>query len=134
MFSDPFSAVMALVLLAFIGTLAVFFRIWKELDGLRGTLEDIRKSMQYYAVDAAQQNRDLAGLIRETRGGAAQAEVGTGDVSLGELLEKGLPNLAETPLAKSSLPDIAPNIRSSGDEEADFLRRFERVSGKERAS
>lgn len=97
MFSDPFTAVMALILLAFIGTLAIFFRIWRELDALRAALRDIRESLRFYAVDSAQQNRDLAAIIRELRsmtaaqGGEAQRE---GDDCLGELLERGLPNLA----------------------------------------
>lgn len=146
MFADPFSAVMALILLAFVGTLAVFFRIWRELDGLRRSIDDIRKNVQYYAVDAAQQNRDLAGLIRESRNPADQP--GTGGDCLGELLEKGLPNLAPefsaAPLSphlaapqvsaaspvSRGLPDLAPRNAEPLNEEEDFLRRFEDVSGK----
>jgi len=96
MFSDPFTAVMALILLAFIGTLAIFFRIWRELDALRAALRDIRESLRFYAVDSAQQNRDLAAIIRELRSMAAAQNGETqpeGGDCLGELLERGLPNL-----------------------------------------
>lgn len=96
MFSDPFTAIMALILLAFIGTLAVFFRIWRELDGVRASLRELRETVQLYAVDAAQQNRDLATLVRDPRGMRAgqggEASPAGGDC-LGDLLERGLPNL-----------------------------------------
>lgn len=141
MFADPFSAVMALILLAFVGTLAVFFRIWRELDGVRRSLNDIRESLQYYSVDAAQQNRELATLVRELRGLTGQQE---GSDCLGELLEKGLPNLVDTPfqnaqnvqkgLKGSALPDISAPAAGPAfgghEEEDDFLRRFEAGSGK----
>lgn len=127
MFSDPFSAVMALVILAFAGTLAVFFRIWRELDAVRRSLAEVRESLQYLAVDAAQQNRDLVGMIRDLRSGERAADP-AGDC-LGELLEKGIPNLMDAPKPGSTLKSVPP--LSLGDaEENDFLRRFEPVPGK----
>ncbi|SBV95129.1 hypothetical protein KL86DPRO_10817 [uncultured delta proteobacterium] len=148
MFADPFSAVMALILLAFIGTLAIFFRIWRELDALRRTLGDIRESLQYYAVDVAQQNRELANLAGELRGvtasRAASREASQdaqstvtrdpADDCLGALLEKGLPNLVDNPSLGGGKPayDFAPGSRTAFAEKAafidkdeeDFLRRF----------
>lgn len=131
---------MALILLAFVGTLAMFFRIWRELDGLRRALDDVRKNVQYYAVDAAQQNRDLAALIRE-RGGDRQDAYKGGDC-LGELLERGIPNLStasspsaplsSAPSGGSSLPDIASGTGMLDDE--DFFRRFEKRPDKGHAS
>jgi hypothetical protein len=96
MFSDPFTAVMALIILAFIGTLAVFLRIWRELDSLRASIRELKDSMQFYAVDASQQNRDLAAALLDLRANAdasAKPENGAGETCLGDLLEKGLPNL-----------------------------------------
>lgn len=131
---------MALILLAFVGTLAVFFRLWRELDGVRRSLNDIRESLQYYSVDATQQNRELVSLIRELRGLAgAQEHQGTSD--LGELLDRGLPNLvgassqaAQKGLKGSTLPDLsapaAPPAFGGREEEDDFLRRFEAGAGK----
>ena len=130
MFADPFTAVMALILLAFIGTLAVFFRIGRELESLRRALGDIRESLQYYAVDAAQQNRDLAVLIRELRGQASKRD-GTdrqGEDSLGDLLEKGLPHLAADPLVGRAGRNGKPVLAENAEEE-DFLRRFRDVPG-----
>lgn len=137
---------MALILLAFVGTLAIFFRIWRELDSVRRALDDVRKSLQYYAVDAAQQNRDLAVLIREQRSGDRQ-ETDAGDDCLGELLERGIPNLSASPSddfspadpdpassGGSSLPDIASGTGMLDDEEEDFFRRFEKGPGKGFAS
>ena len=96
MFSDPFTAVMALILLAFIGTLAVFLRIWRELDSLRAILADIRDSLQLYAVDAAQQNRELASIVRDLRVVTGTHQASTqADTCLGELLERGIPNLPQ---------------------------------------
>lgn len=144
MFSDPFSAVMALILLAFVGTLAVFFRIWRELDGVRRSLNDIRESLQYYSVDAAQQNRELASLVRELRGLAGAQEQQESD-NLGDLLDRGLPNLVDASSQKdqkglkgSLLPDLsAPAaVAAFGGhaEEDDFLRRFEAGAGKGHSS
>lgn len=127
MFSDPFSAVMAVVILAFVGILAVFFRIWRELDSVRRSLTEVRESLQYLAVDAAQQNRDLAGMIRDLRSGECAAA--PADDCLGELLEKGIPNLMGTPKLEPALKSVPP--LSLGDaEENDFLRRFEPAPGK----
>ena len=133
MFSDPFSAVMALILLAFIGTIAIFFRIWRELDALRRMLGDIRESLQYYAVDSAQQNRDLASLVKELRGLAPQQDAPAREpADLGTLLEKGLPSLMENSSIAVSRPTHESGYSrnfSDGDEE-DFLRRFETGPGK----
>lgn len=127
MFSDPFSAVMALVILAFVGTLAVFFRIWRELDAVRRSLAEVREALQYLAVDAAQQNRDLAGMIRDLRSGERAPD--PADDCLGKLLERGIPNLMDAPKSESALKSVPP--LSLGDaEENDFLRRLEPVPGK----
>lgn len=131
---------MALILLAFVGTLAVFFRIWRELDGVRRSLNDIRESLQYYSVDAAQQNRELAGLVRELRGLVGPQEQQESN-NLGELLDRGLPNLVAASSQKdqkglkgSALPDLsapaAGQVFGGHAEEEDFLRRFEAGSGK----
>lgn len=119
---------MALILLAFVGNLAIFFRIWRELDGVRRSLDEVRTNQQYYAVDAAQQNRDLAALIRELRNGARQGADSGGDC-LGELLERGISNLSPAPSAGRILPDI---VSGAGipDEDEDFLRRFEKERSK----
>ena len=126
---------MALILLAFVGTIAIFFRIWRELDALRRMLGDIRDSLQYYAVDSAQQNRDLANLVSELRGlTAAQGAPSRGpaDENLGTLLEKGLPNLMENPSIAASRPvhetGYSPDFNDR--DEDDFLRRFETGPGK----
>ena len=90
MFSNPFTAVMALILLAFIGTLVIFFCVWRELDALRRTVQDMRSSMQFVALDMEQHTRDLAAILRELR------QLTGGDAAdLGALLEKGLPNLEQ---------------------------------------
>lgn len=139
---------MALILLAFIGTLAIFFRIWRELDAMRRALGDIRESLQYYAVDVAQQNRELANLVGELRGlteskaesrGASQGTRGTvtrdpADESLGALLDKGLPNLVDNPVLGGGKPAydfdrpsgtaFAGKTAFADKDEEDFLRRF----------
>ena len=137
MFSDPFSAIMALILLAFIGTLAIFFRIWRELDAVRRSLGDIRETLQYYLIDVARQNRDLAGSVAELRlsGAEGATKPASAEENIGTLLEKGLPNL----MPSSSLDDevVAPPVPSvtltfgSADEEDEFLRRFETGHGKQ---
>ena len=117
MFSDPFTAVMALILLAFAGTLAVFLRIWRELDHLHKAVRDIKDHLQFYAVDSAQQNRDLANIVRELRSTAATKNNSAPDSAsecLGELLEKGLPNLIEE--------NAVPGDLNANDEEALFRR------------
>ena len=124
---------MALILLAFIGTLAIFFRIWRELDGVRRSIGEIRESLQYYAVEAGQQNRDLANLVRELRSltGTAEREApGSGDDSLGELLEKGLPNLMDASASAGGNCINRPLPPLHDREEEDFLRRFETGPGK----
>lgn len=124
---------MALILLAFIGTIAIFFRIWRELDAIRRSLGDIRESLQYYAVDSAQQNRDLASLVKELRGLASSQGAPAHDPAndcLGTLLEKGLPNLVDAPSAGMA-HESGYSARFDAGEEDDFLRRFEPVSGKE---
>lgn len=96
MFSDPFTAVMALILLAFIGTLAVFLRIWRELDSLRTSIRELKDTIQFDALDVSRQNCELADALRELRTGvstSARAEDGARETCLGELLERGLPNL-----------------------------------------
>lgn len=128
MFADPFTAVMALILLAFIGTLAVFFRIGRELESLRRALGDIRESLQYYAVDGAQQNRDLAALIRELRGLSPRQGGTAPEENLGDLLEKGLPNLVDDPLVGRAGRKAAPVFGGKAEEE-DFLSRFESGPG-----
>ncbi|CAK7035617.1 MAG: hypothetical protein DELT_00550 [Desulfovibrio sp.] len=125
MFSDPFTAIMALVLLAFIGTLAVFLRIWRELDSLRASIRELKDNTQFYAVDLAQQNRDLAVAIRDLRAASdtGQAPQERADEAcLGDLLEKGLPNLvgntAPVPMPRISLGG------STHEEDEDLIRRL----------
>lgn len=125
MFSDPFTAVMALILLAFIGTLAVFLRIWRELDSLRASIRELKDSMQFYAVDASQQNRDLAVALRDLRANAespAKGETRKDEACLGELLEKGLPNLMGG-AEESSEPRIA-FASTHQQEDEDLIRRL----------
>lgn len=125
MFSDPFTAIMALILLAFIGTLAVFLRIWRELDSLRASIRELKDGMQFYAVDASQQNRDLAAALRELRANGelpAKAENRAGEACLGELLEKGLPNLMGD---TEERPEPRITLASSRQEEdEDLIRRL----------
>lgn len=131
MFADPFSAVMALILLAFIGTLAVFFRIWRELDALRRALGTIQESLQYHIEDMDQQNQELVALINEWRG-VRTADHGpareAATENLGALLEKGLPNLVGNPTfgGVSIYDSDHPSAPSPADkDEDDFLRRLE---------
>ena len=95
MFSDPFTAVMALILLAFVGTLAVFLRLWSELGVLRNSLKDVRDTMRLCSLDLERQNQDIAAILRELRGlaGEKNGTLHTVDSSLSDLLERGLPNL-----------------------------------------
>ncbi|MCC8194674.1 MAG: hypothetical protein LIP28_08530 [Deltaproteobacteria bacterium] len=123
---------MALILLAFAGTLAIFFRIWRELDAIRRSLGDLRESLQYYAVDAAQQNRDLANLVEDLRDRAAPEGPATPAPvadNLGALLEKGLPNLMEAASFEEEAvagPAHSESLRfGAEEEEKDFLRRLE---------
>lgn len=108
MFGNPFTAVMALILLAFVGTLAVFLRIWRELESVRRALDEVRESLQFYAVDAAQQNRDLTALARELRDSLPRDAANPGepkDACLGELLERGIPNLLDEKSQGTGGPD-----------------------------
>ena len=130
MFSDPFSAIMALILLAFVGTLAIFFRIWRELDAVRRSLADIRESLQYNAMDIAQQNRELMHISAELRRLASpEGAVGNASVcdNLGTLLERGLPNLMDNRVSVGEGGSISRATLSFGgvDEDNDFLRRLE---------
>ena len=105
MFSNPFTAVMALILLAFVGTLIIFFCIWRELDALRRTVQDMRSSMQFVALDMEQHTRDLAAILRELR-----QLTDNGNVDLGVMLENGLPNLegkfvSEMPGCRTDAPN-----------------------------
>lgn len=126
MFSDPITAVMALILLAFAGTLAVFLRIWRELDLLHKAVREIKDHLQFYAVDSAQQNRDLANIVRELRGVMAKnsAEPDPAAECLGELLEKGLPNLAGQDARIDPLPADSHAALSADDDEEALFRRL----------
>ena len=95
MFSNPFTAVMALILLAFIGTLVIFFCIWREIDALRRNMQDMRSNMQFAILDMEQQSRDHAVILRELR------QLTGNDADLGEMLEKGIGNLEERFIPKS---------------------------------
>lgn len=122
MFSDPFTAVMALILLAFIGTLAVFLRIWRELDQLHRAVRDIKEHMRFSAADIEQQNRDIANIARELRSLAPAGGGGERDTAgecLGELLEKGLPNLAPGNAPNAYAPD-----ETAPDDEDTLFRRL----------
>ena len=126
MFENPFTAVMALIILAFVGTLAVFFRISRELTALRRALGDVRESLQYYIVDAAQQNRDLESLVRELRSLSAKQDAASKEheENLTDLLERGIPNLmADVKLDRDGQDD--GHAFGGRVEEEDFLRRFE---------
>ncbi len=128
---------MALILLAFIGTLAVFFRLWRELDGLRRSLGDIREMLQYVSVDASQQNRELANLARDLRALTNPQDAANGAAandSLGELLEKGLPNLVGGAQTTEQAARYSMGPRDAAREEEDFLRRFEPLPSKESPS
>lgn len=122
MFFDQFTAVMALIILAFIGTLAVFFRIWRELEALREHMADIRESFRLYAVDMAQQNRDLASAVRDLRAMAGRRDAD--DEALGGLLERGLPDLARRfppeapPAGGKTASRLAPEPLAIGPEPA----------------
>lgn len=133
MFSDPFTAVMALILLAFIGTLAVFLRIWRELDHVRTILRDIRESLQFYAVDIAQQNRDLARIVRELRGmSAGRDERDPANECLSELLERGLPNIASGGgNARHERPRESDSAKS---DDAELFRRLGYDEAREKSS
>lgn len=122
MFSDPFSAVMALVILSFVGLLAVFLRIWRELDAVRRSLAEARETLQYLAVDIAQQNRDLIVMIRGLRSGEQGAA--PGNDSLGELLEKGIPNLVGSGKSDPAVRNVPPLALGNAKED-EFFRRLE---------
>ncbi|GHV53167.1 hypothetical protein FACS1894206_03310 [Deltaproteobacteria bacterium] len=127
MFSDPFTAVMALILLGFAGTLAAFLWIGREMDLLRKSLRDVQSAIQLYAVDSAQRNQDLASLIHELRGGSLQNEnTDAAGSSLGDLLERGLPNLVGL-----HAPSCTANTALRADED-DLLQRLESGPGTER--
>lgn len=126
MFSDPFTAVMALIILAFIGTLAVFFRIWRECDSLRASIRELKDTMRLYAVEASQQNQDLAAALRELRAGviaSPKPEECPDEACLGALLEKGLPNImggsARFPEPRADTPASAAHR-----EDEDLIRRL----------
>jgi hypothetical protein len=121
---------MALILLAFVGTLTIFFRIWRELDAVRRALGDIRESLQYNAMDIAQQNRELMHLSAELRRLAAtDGGVGSAPASdnLGTLLERGLPNLMDNRVSGGEGASTSHTTLPFGrvDEDDDFLRRLE---------
>lgn len=121
MFSDPFTAVMALILLAFIGTLAVFLRIWRELDSLRASLRELKDTIQFDAIDVSRQHYEIAAALRELRAGAgtpAKAEDGAHETCLGELLEKGLPKLIDD---AEEAPEPRITLASSRRQEDDNL-------------
>ena len=126
MFENPFTAVMALIILAFVGTLAVFFRISRELVALRRALGDIRESLQYYIVDAAQQNRDLESLVRELRILSAKRDAASKEHedNLVDLLEKGLPNLIADAKPGKCAEDDGQFFGGKA-EEGDIFRRLE---------
>ena len=123
---------MALILLSFVGTLAIFFRIWRELDAVRRALGEIRESLQYNAMDIAQQNRELtqlAGELRRFAGTDGAAGHDPANENLGTLLDKGLPNLMHSRAPLEGMPS-APASRltltlGAEDEEDDLLRRLE---------
>ncbi len=126
---------MALILLAFIGTLAIFFRIWRELDGLRRALDEIRDHAHYAMADADQQHRELVNLVCASQGVTAPQPAPARDPAgdnLGTLLEKGLPNLVGNP-AFGGMPSrdfrhlSAP--AAADREEEDFLRRLQTGPG-----
>lgn len=130
MFADPFSAVMALILLAFVGTLAIFFRIWRELDALRRALGEVRESLQYSVAEVDQQNHELANLAGEIRRLTASQPAAAREPAadnLGTLLEKGLPNLVGNTVfgGKAAYgPEHSSAPAFPDREEEDFFRRL----------
>ncbi len=92
MFSDPFTAVMVLVVLNFAGVLALFLFILRSLEATQRAIHDARANVQLRMADMEQQVNDMAAALRELA--AAPRTAGVKDpADLGEILEKGLPNL-----------------------------------------
>lgn len=121
---------MALILLAFIGTLAVFLRVWRELEALRASVRELKDSLQFYAVDAAQQNRDMAAAFREGRGSEdapGKKSARPEEDCLSHLLEYGLPNLLDggasaSPATPSGHEEDENRIRRAGGSERERAR------------
>lgn len=125
MFSDPFTSLMAVVLLAFTGLLGVFFYLWRELDSMRAALYEIQDALHLYSAEAEQQSRDIAALLREVRGhgGNAASDVAPApDKETGELLELGLPKLEreKRPHLKKSRSKAAVTVDG-----AEIFRNFD---------
>jgi hypothetical protein len=128
MFSDPFTAVMALILLAFAGTLAVFLRIWRELEAIKLTLRGLRENLHLHILDAEGQNRDITAILQELRrlSGEKADSPAAADACLGELLERGLPSL-QAQASPTALFGGFPREKAGGlppGDDEDLLRRL----------
>ena len=108
MFSDPFTAFMALVVLHFVGVLILFLFILRSLDATRRAVHETRANLQLRITDMEHQLNDLSVALREIASGnlsAAPESTAKASVELGELLEKGLPRLHAH--AGTDLPDLS---------------------------
>ncbi len=119
MFADPFTAIMALVVLSFAGTLVLFVFLLRSLDALRRSVHETRGNLQMRLSDTEHQLNDLVAAVRKlasAKGGAPAPERGS-SADLGEMLEKGLCNLGRQDgfdLPDLSLSDVAADKAPAG--------------------
>ncbi len=112
MFADPFTAIMALVVLNFAGMLVLFLFILRSLDAVQRAVHEARGSLQLRIADTEHQLNDLAAAIRELSGSKENSSAIPAETQadLGAMLEQGVPKLRRQDgfdLPELKLADVA---------------------------
>jgi hypothetical protein len=82
MFSDPLTAVMAMLILCFSGILVMFLFVIRSLVGQRAEMREAFRKQQLFLADLERQFMDLSFLLRNLQGKENAKDFGPGETSL----------------------------------------------------